>query len=272
MSIRRQCGIASILVAIGALMPSTTHAQTPPPNGESAEDASPPLFPSGLRFGIEPFAWLMLNVSGTATATQANQSVPIDANLSDLLSAFDIGGAARFEMWKGRWGLITSGTFLKTSQSGSLDVGNVPYDVTNRLFLGDVLVGYRPLIYRLGDEGRISFELDAGAGLALVSQDLSVGPRSFSPEQGFAKAIFGGRIPARINRLWLVGARGAVAVPGPAWTALGWLEIDPLEWLGVTAGYRVEHLEFSSDDVGISMTAHGPYLGAHFRFGSGPIY
>lgn len=144
--------------------------------------------------------------------------------------------------------------------------------MTNRLFLGDLLVGFRPLVLRLGDEGRASFELDAGAGLAWVSQDLSVADRSFSNGQGFARGIFGGRIPVRLSRLWVLGARGAISVPGPSWSTLGWVEIDPLDWLGVSAGYRVEHIDFSGDDLGVSLTAHGPYLGVNFRFGSGPIY
>ncbi len=253
-------------------MASSTQAQTqtqPAPSDESASTPAP-LIPPGLRFQVDPFAWLMVNVSGTAT--QAKQEVPINADLGDLLSAFDIGAAARFEMWSGRWGLIVDGTFLKTSQSGSLGVGNVPFDVTNRLFLGDLQLGFRPLVLPLGDEGRISLDLAAGAGLTLVSQDLSVGARPFSKDQGFARGIFGGRIPVRLNRLWVVGARGAIAVPGPSWSTLGWVEIDPLHWLGISAGYRVEHLDFSADDLGLSMTAHGPYVGANLRFGSGPIY
>jgi hypothetical protein len=115
--------------------------------------------------------------------------------------------------------------------------------------------------------------IDANLGDLLENFDLGAMARFEAwASSAFGQAILGGRVPLRLSRMWGLGVRGGIGIPGVGWSTLGWVELDPTKWLGIIAAYRVEHLEYSGDRVGMSATAQGPYLGVGFRFGSTSIY
>ena len=217
----------------------------------------PPPRPDGWRYEIDPFAWLPVNVSGDVTV--GKRTVAIDANLSDLTQNLELAAAASFEAWNGRFGLIASGVFLKLGQSGQLPGPlGASFDATSRLFAGNLLAGWRPVVAELGGGARLSLEIDAGARLAWLDSDLQIGSESFGGSSAVGRGLVGGRIPLRVSRGFGLGVRGGVYFPGVGWSSLGWVEVDPLKWLGVTVAYRAERLELTSDRASLSATAHGP--------------
>lgn len=268
---------ASALDVTSATEPSasqdaeTTPAAVPAPAANAAPVAAEsgvPRTPAGWRFVIEPYFFLPFAINGDVTI--GSREIPFNVTLSDLLPKFKFGAELHFEAWNGRFGLIADGTYLHVGQSGTL--ATVPDDWDGHMLIGNVLAGYRPIVAPIGSEGTISLELDAGGRIAWLDVNATIGGDSFSASRDFVRAVVGGRIPVRLSRHWVLGARGYATLPNTGWATLGWVELDPSKSVTILLGYKAEHFEWPGDQVSFSGTAHGPYVAVGFPFGAGNVY
>jgi hypothetical protein len=84
--------------------------------------------PDGWEWELIPYLWA-LDIDGTITAKGV--SIPMKLDFSDVLDAMDIGGSARLEVKKDRWGIFFDGTYLKLSQE--IDDPSAPFDLRSAL-------------------------------------------------------------------------------------------------------------------------------------------
>ena len=132
------------MVVAAILMSACTVTSEVGAQPDDTEQLPPPS--EGWRYEIDPYAWLPVNVSGDATVR--NRDIPVDAGLGDLTENLELGAAARFEAWNGRFGLIADGTFLKVGQSGQLGRGDLRHE-------GVRLVVHREVIGWIGSRDGI---------------------------------------------------------------------------------------------------------------------
>lgn len=251
----RPLAVISVVVAAIAFS-GTARAEGDVP--ESAAETS-----NKWRYQIELYAFIPFHVSGDAMVRE--RVIPFSASLSDLFAKFEFGAALHFEAWKKHFGLIADTTYLHVGQSGAL--GPVDVDWDSHSLVGDLLVGFRPVVKTFGSDGALTLEIDGGGRLAWLDNHVTIGGDSLQGSNAFGRAVVGGRIPLRLSKLWVLGARGYLSVPNPGWSALGWVELDPLPWLAVVVAYKVEHVDWDGAEASLRATAHGPFLGVGFNFG-----
>ena len=73
---------------------------------------------AGWRFELTPYFWF---ISANADSTVGNYTASVDTSFSDIWENFDVvGAAARFEAWRGPWGFMVDGIYIKVDQDSTV--------------------------------------------------------------------------------------------------------------------------------------------------------
>jgi len=91
--------------------------------------APPGIDDSEWRVDLSPYVFLPYSVSGDSTI--AGQTVSLDLDTSDLLDLLSFALAGRLEVWKGDFGFILDGNYIKLEAGGSVKTtGPLPVGVS----------------------------------------------------------------------------------------------------------------------------------------------
>ncbi len=157
MKTKKTLTIAAFILALMMVCPSGYAGEL-----DDSTQASEPVSSSssdGWEFRVTPYLW-MVGLDGSLTAK--GQEADVDVEFWDLLDDVDFAAQARFEAWKGRWGLYLDGTYIKLSMDG----GFGPIDADVGVEMAGVGIGalYRVLDKPIGVDGQRKLELDMFVG------------------------------------------------------------------------------------------------------------
>ncbi len=141
--------------------------------------ARPSINDAEWRYDITPY--IFLPSSATGDSTIAGQTVSFDLDTSDLLDLLDFAISARFEAWKGDYGLILDLNYIKLGKSGTVrGPGPLPLnaDITvdiRQLFF-DTMGSYRVVKAPYNAAGDLwTFEVMGGIRTNYLEQVVDVG-------------------------------------------------------------------------------------------------
>lgn len=130
---------APVLAAAAVLGPSGAQAQ----QGavvEGATTAAPTAAPEPAgpwRFQVEPYAFVPLELIGTARVR--DRSIPVYADIGDVLSNLRFAAAVRGEAWYRELGVILDARYVGLGSEGS--IAGEAFEYESRLVVGDALLG-----------------------------------------------------------------------------------------------------------------------------------
>jgi hypothetical protein len=224
----------------------------------TSETATPPY--RGVRSEIEIYGFLPWQVTGDASA--GDISVGFEADAGDVLDHLEAGAAARGQVWRGPGGLIVDVLWLKFGQDEAVGMQGIPIDIDISRFTADLMFGWVP--YR---DATAQLQLHAGMRIESTDVDLMVGDASRDDDNDKAKFVAEAEFPLRLDKHWLVRARGTLAVPdGVSFTFLGVAEYQ-YDWFAVTFGYRYDSIETGGPRVSFDSRMHSIYLALGADFG-----
>ena len=136
----------------------------------------PSLEDSEWRFSFSPYVFLPVSVTGDSTI--AGQTASLDLDTSDLLDLLSFALAGRLEVWKGDFGVILDGNYIKLEAGGTVETpGPLPIGISidadiRQLYI-DGLGSYRLINQPYAADGNEwSFEL-MGASATIISNKRS---------------------------------------------------------------------------------------------------
>ena len=116
-------------------------------DGVQADPLAPPSHKdSEWRVDFSPYIFLPASITGDSTV--AGQSVSLDFDTGDLLDLLSFALSGRLEIWKGDFGVILDGMYIKVDAGGTADTpGPLPIgasiDADIQQFYMDGLGSYR---------------------------------------------------------------------------------------------------------------------------------
>ncbi len=258
-------GVALLAACIWllALLPNVARAQARP---------EAPT-PAGWRFLIEPYGFLPVSITGTATVR--GNTIPFQIDPAEVLSKFELGGALRLEAWKRRWGIIFDNGYIQLGDKGTLPgPAAMPFDVTTRLYVGSLSAGFRPLKWQPPGSyvPSVLLEVDAGMRLTWTGADLTLGAAQRNASHWFPELTGDIHVPVRLTEHWALRFRGAIGVADTvSWKfmALAECEFRPVV---VSLGYRFDSIRHAGSGVALHVDMHSIYFALGFRFGAAPFY
>jgi len=251
-------------VLLSGVIGSSALAQPPEP----VDDYFPNRL-SGWRFEFEPYGVLPVRINGDVMV--GDRQVPFEADLADVFDHLDFALTARFEAWKGQWGLILNSEHYWLGSEATLP-GGMSVEHHSRVAVGSALIAHRFGAFNINDTVSFSVDAEAGVWLGRLHSNLEISDGFMRSENRmFPKAMLAARPILRITPAWAIINRDYVTMPDTSWfVSLG----GEYDWrsLGIELGYYAERLVLSGDFVAIAATSHGPYVAVAFRWGSGRPY
>lgn len=239
------------------------------------------------RFELTPYLWL---ISVDADSTVGSYTANVDTSFRDIWDNFDVlAGAARFEAWRGKWGFIFDGIYIKVSQDATVqtqDYGDVEAKPDVRLNFIELAAAYEAYSTDLSAKGkgpRLSLQPYVGVRYSYLKEELNLQPAGGGDSQNVGGStdwwdpLVGGRVVLSFNEAWQLGLRGDIGGFGIGdaaeltWqVALGanWRFVD---WAALRFGYQWYYTDYSNGESGTNALAfdgslHGPWLGLTFYF------
>lgn len=236
-----------------------------------AADVTPaPSEASGWTFTVEPYMWLA-GIDGTVAAL-GGPPVDIDASISDVLSALDIGLMGVGQARNGRFSIAGDAFWVKLGDEGGTprQVLADKYDLTiNNLMLTGV-AGYS-LIYQDG----VNFDLVGGARLWSIENDLTlkgglVGKASFDQTETWIDPVVGFKGSAELGSNFFVtgwALAGGFGVSSKfMWDVQGSIGYQFNDWSSATLGFRALGVDYENGGFEYDVMQAGPMMGAVFHF------
>ncbi|MFB6274885.1 MAG: hypothetical protein ABEI32_01895 [Halothece sp.] len=249
------------------------------------------------RFSLEPYVILPFGVNGDITVQ--GTEAPIDAGLSDIFDVLNFAAAARFEAWKGQWGILFDGGYVDLESSESEKI-NTPPELQGQLpeqvrIDADASTEFAKIdlggAYRFGNRNlpealktaKTEFDLgpfifDAIVGLRFYAIDSELelegefGNRfEFDKSRSILEPMIGGRARWNVSENLAVLARTSVSGFGIGNLTFSIDGQAGIDWLfsgdtSLLVLYRVGYINSERGDSGIDIFDHGPVIGVKFRF------
>jgi len=247
-------------------------------------------------FVVTPYVWIPARSDITSTVSGLTAGAE-DVSFKTIADIFDLLAlSARFEAWKGRFGLIGDAMWIKLYTDNKtvplpgpiLDVSIDKVDIQQVVF--DVAGAYR-LLQRPLRQGRalpaLYFEPFLGARVVYLKQkiDVTIEPQgpilsgrspTLGDEKTWAELMIGGRLWMQVLEKLSFALRGSVSGFGIGegsdlqWDLLAGADYRPWWRASLKAGYRVYQIDYMTgsgrDAFGYETTQHGPYLGVSIYF------
>ena len=273
MKIRRL--ILSLIVAIG----STSFAGPP----ASLVEKNPAPVTTEERpwsFGLIMYGW-MQSLDGTIGVRGIDAD--IDIRFKDILKELNFGMMTVLEARYQRWGFMADMVYadLRGSASTPFDFLFSSVDYEQKQFLGNFVVSYCVV-----DQTALRLDLYAGARvnwldaeITLIGNPLQLPPgfppfivpnRGFSGSESWADPIVGARLQTRISGPVFARIGGDIGGFGVSsdftWEVYGVIGVDVARNFSLLMGYRGLGTDYSNDGFKYDVIAHGPAMGAEFRF------
>lgn len=250
--------------------------------------ARPSFNDAEWRYDITPYIFLRSSVTGDSTV--AGQTVSLDLDTSDLLDMLDFAISARFEAWKGDYGLILDLNYIKLGADATVRgpgplALNADITVDIRQLFFDTMGSYRVVKAPYNAAGDLwTFEAMGGIRTNYLKQVVGLGI-SGGPGPGAATELggdktwvdpmFGIRVGASLNERWSAGFRADVGGFGVTdtdltWSVTGAFDYRPWETTSLKFGYRYYSIDYASTlsdgAFAYDFVEHGPYVAATFSF------
>ncbi len=250
---------------------ATVSAQSMPARGQSETD---------WRYSLGLFSFLPVSTTGTSTIS--GRSVPLDLDLSDVLSLLDFALAGKFEAWNDNLGLIVDANYVSIGADGPLPgTPAATFSVNVRQKWLALLVAYRVADGTYGaNNQRFTFDVQGGARWNSLRQTLKVTTTggalpTAGGDKDWVEAVIGARGMWRLNDKWTtiasidLGGFGAGGNKLQVGAKLG-LDVQPWDNTSIEFGYQYYSMDFSTTlSTGVmayDTTQHGPYVGVKFFF------
>lgn len=270
--------LAMFFIAIGFVNIDEVHADPIAP---------PSLKDSEWRVDFSPYVFLPASVTGDSTI--AGQTASLDLDTSDLLDLLSFALSGRLEVWKGDFGIILDGYYVKLEAGGTVDtLGplpiNVSIDADIRQFYLDGLGSYRVINEPYGADGNMwSLDLMAGIRYNYLKQEIDLavsggpGPGAATTLGGsetWVDPMVGARVAVALNERWIAGARADIGGFGISdtdltWSVTGGFDYRPWETTSLKFGWRAYSIDYSttlSDGAfAYDIFQHGPFVAMTFH-------
>jgi len=264
MTNRRQASRAALIVLFALFALSFMGSGVARAYDKDAADAP------GWRYEIQPYALIPLGIKGNATVL--DRSVPVDVTAGDLFSKLKLAAMARFEAWKGPWGIVADGAFTRLADSKSRP--ELTFDLKSTTWVGQAMGAYRGGWWH-GAARQPSFALDVmlGGQIAHLRETLDIDMLSRSTGRTFWKVLGEARPIFRISPDWAVVGRILVGVPDFLLSTGAAVEYD-VSRFAIRLGYGYDKIKYSSSSgpLTLDVWTHGPFLALGIRFGAGPTF
>jgi len=244
------------------------------------------------RFLVTPY--LFLPVTTTGTSTVAGATVDVDLDLSDVLDTLNFAAAARTELWKGNFGLMSDLYYTNIGGSGTIALpgsasGTLGVDIKVKQGWLSLMGAYRfaqGTFDRGGQKLRYIFDAGAGVRYNLLKQDVDA-TLSFDigPGPGLQTSLGGTEVwweptlmlrgGVEVSDRWTLGARAEIGGFGAGGDDLQWIvllgaDYRPWQNTSLKLGWQFYGIDFSTNrsdgKFAYDVFQTGPYLGATFRF------
>ena len=202
--------------------------------------------------------------SVTGDSTIAGQTASLDLDTGDLLDLLSFALSGRLEVWKGDFGVILDGMYIKLEAGGTVETpGPLPIgvsiDADIRQFYVDGMGSYRAIHQPYNADGDVwSLDLMGGIRYNYLKQevDLSVttglGPGAATTLGGsetWIDPMVGARVAVALNERWTAGARGDIGGFGISdtdltWSGTGGFDYRPWETTSLKFGWRAYSIDY----------------------------
>lgn len=242
---------------------------------------SNPLGPEGAapdewRYNFTPYVFLPTQTEGTSIINGV--SSPIDLDLGDIFDALQGALSARFEAWRGPFGIITEGYYTYLEQDGAVPGTPANLKVTSKQSFISLMGAYR---FHQGrtSRGRYSWDVSAGLRWNSVTQDVDITglarPVNLGGTESWFEPLVGLRAAYELSDDWNVGARVEFGGFGAGGNDLSYTVLTGFDWeawdnVSLKFGYQWYGIDFSTNRsngrFAYQIDQHGPYLGASFTW------
>ena len=193
--------------------------------------------------------------------------LPVDVGFDDILEDLDIAFMGAFEFGRDRWSILTDINYSELESNVPLPPASplAAGNLTQQQLLANVL-----FCYNVAESDTYRFDVCAGARFNWLEADLSAGPLTRSEAESWCDPIIGARLRMELSRSFYLRAAADIGGFGAA-SDLTWQTMAGIGWQfsesgGAFLGYRAIGTDYSKGGFGYDVTAHGPVIGAEFRF------
>lgn len=214
-------------------------------------------------FTAAAYGWLS-GVEGSVAAG-GSEEVDIDLSISDVLKHFEGGLMGAGEARNGRFLFATDLTWAKLSaETDRRILGNV--EVTASTLTATGVAGYS-LVYEEGG----NLDIIAGARLWSVKNELDFsGGAEFEDSVTWVDPVVGLKGRASISPDFYVTGWALVGGFGVSsdlmWDVMGSVGYEFTDSFSMTAGYRVQSVDYHNNGFVYDVVQSGPMFGAVFKF------
>lgn len=241
--------------------------------GTSAKETIAPAMASGSSdsgwwWRVAPYGWVP---AVTGDAGVANVEVPVDISMSDTLSDLDFAAMLTLEAGVGRWSLGLDAVYGEFSADGP---GPTPALTGSKVEL-DEFFARGHVAYDLVQEPDFNLSLLAGVRYTYFATELSLygsKGREFHKDasEGWFDPVIGLQAHKDLGEKWFVRFDGDIGGFGVEsdliWQAHLGFGYRFNETVSGVFGYRGFGVDYSKDGFMVDTIAHGPFVGAVFRF------
>ncbi|WP_120500593.1 outer membrane protein [Roseovarius sp. EL26] len=229
------------------------------------------------HYSFTPYLYLPTATEGTSTID--GSSAGVDLDLGDILDILQGALSARFEAWKGQFGIISEGYFTYLEEDATLPgpVG-ANLEVTAKQAFISLMGAYRFHEGRTS-RGRYSWDVSGGVRWNSITQDIDITGTSRAISVGGTETWFepaiGLRAAYELSEDWTAGARVELSGFGVNGNDLQYTVLTGFDWqawenVSLKFGYQWYGIDFatnrSSGRFAYDIDQHGPYLGASFTW------
>lgn len=254
-------------LAFGLALPSQSTAQAL---------LSPETDDGEWRHSITGYLFLPFQTQGTSTIN--GFSADIDLDLGEVLDILQGAISARYEGWRGDWGLIVEGYYVGIGDDVTLPASTTNIDVNTEQAFVTLQGAYRFAHGRNGAGRKYAWDVAAGVKYNSITQDIDItgGPfLSLGGTEDWFEPVVSLRYAVEISRDWVFGARADLSGFGVGGDDLQYLALAGFQWnkwdrTGLRFGYQFYGIDFSTTrsngPFAYDVDQHGPYLGLTYQF------
>ena len=199
--------------------------------------------------------------------TVRNIPLPVDVSFSDILENLDIAFMGAFEFGRDRWSVLTDLNYSELDSNVPLPAGSplAAGNLNQQQVLANVF-----FCYQVASDSNYRFDVLAGARFNWIEVDLSAGPLTRSEAESWCDPVIGARFRLELSPSFYLRAAADIGGFGVA-SDLTWQAMAGIGWKfsesgGAFLGYRALGTDYSDGGFGYDVTAHGPVIGAEFKF------